>query len=212
MNIFIQHLFENQEYFVVYVIFIIFSICVHEFSHALIALSQGDDTAASLGHLTLNPMRQMGVMSIVLLLFIGVAWGAVPVNTQKMRHRFSPALVAFAGPFSNLLLATIFSGITVLILVLAPDATKLIKYLTLASVLNMLLFILNMLPVYPFDGWQILSNFFPLHRLKGEWVNAFALAMIIAVFSLFHYLYITALYCTGILFDAIDFLIRIFSL
>ena len=94
--------------YIMWVTVVMFSICFHEYSHAYAALLQGDSTAAERGHLTMNPMVQMGTFSIIMLLFIGISWGSVPVNRRKFRHKYSDALVSFAGPAANVLLFLVF--------------------------------------------------------------------------------------------------------
>ena len=88
---FIARLIENPRVYAPLALIVIFSICAHELMHAWTALKQGDDTAARLGHLTLNPLKQMGVVSLVMFAFVGVAWGAVPVDPSRMRRRWSHA-------------------------------------------------------------------------------------------------------------------------
>ena len=90
--------------YIMWVTVVMFSICLHEAAHAYVAMKQGDPTAANHGHLSLNPIKQMGTFSIIMLLLIGIAWGAVPVDPRRMRHKYSEALVSFAGPAANLLL------------------------------------------------------------------------------------------------------------
>ena len=111
MSLFIQQLWENPPFFFAVAIIVIFSICCHEFMHAYIALKEGDPTAADAGHLTLNPFRQMGLWSLIIFAFFGLAWGQVPVRHDRMRHRHGPPLVAVAGPATSLALAV---GFTVL--------------------------------------------------------------------------------------------------
>ncbi|MCX6995813.1 MAG: site-2 protease family protein, partial [Kiritimatiellaeota bacterium] len=79
MNFFIVQAWEQPFFFFAWVGIVTFSICVHEFAHAWMALRCGDDTAARAGHLSLNPFRQMGPSSLIALLVVGIAWGAVPV-------------------------------------------------------------------------------------------------------------------------------------
>ena len=69
---------------------------------------RGDSTAADQGHLTLNPLKQMGMFSLIMLLVAGITWGQVPVNPNMMRRRYSHALVAAAGPLTNIALFFIF--------------------------------------------------------------------------------------------------------
>jgi len=122
--LFIQTLFKDPTFGILCIIAVVFSTCCHEYAHARVALWQGDSTAADEGHLTLNPLKQMGPMSLVMLLFLGLAWGAVPVSKSRMRHPYSDALVSFAGPATNLLLALI-SGILFCVCLLAFSNTSL---------------------------------------------------------------------------------------
>ena len=171
MHLFINNLWENPNYFFMQILVVVFAICCHEYMHARVALWQGDSTAADQGHLTLNPLRQMGPISLVMLAFIGIAWGQVPVNPQRMRHKYSDALVSFAGPATNLALAVIFCFVIALIVIIAGKqnfgdagmdmSNNAINLFYLGAILNFVLFIFNMLPAPGFDGWHILSSFYP---------------------------------------------------
>ena len=103
MNLFITQAFTDTKMFLMITLVVVFSICLHEFFHAWTALQFGDTTAADRGHLTLNPLRQMGPMSIIMFLILGFAWGAVPVNPAVLRakNRHAPAIVSLAGPATN---------------------------------------------------------------------------------------------------------------
>ena len=83
MNIFLFSAFTDTRLFLLTTLVVVFSICLHEFVHAWTALQFGDTTAADRGHLTLNPLKQMGPMSIIMFLILGFAWGAVPVNRSE---------------------------------------------------------------------------------------------------------------------------------
>ena len=114
MSFFISYLGQDPLYYFSWVLAVMFSICVHEYAHAAVALRLGDDTAAREGHLSLNPFVQMGGSSIFMLLIIGIAWGAVPVNRARLRGRvMGEALVSLAGPLANLALALVFSFLAV---------------------------------------------------------------------------------------------------
>src|SRR5512137_2480723 len=129
MNFFVSSLAQDPFYFFSWVGIVAFSICFHEYAHASMALKRGDDTAAKLGHLTLNPMVQMGPMSIVMLLLIGIAWGAVPVNPGRLRTRADAALVSFAGPAANLLLSLLFGGVVGALSLLGdPSASLIVRF------------------------------------------------------------------------------------
>lgn len=160
---FIKYLTENPPFFISTVVVVIFSICMHECAHAWAALRQGDTTAADNGHLTLNPVKQMGPLSLFMVAFIGIAWGAVPVNPARMRHKYSHALVAFAGPATNIILAVIFLILIIVVFRLPQtEMMEMVKLLVIqGAALNIVLFIFNMLPIPILDGWTIFSYFIP---------------------------------------------------
>jgi Zn-dependent protease len=160
-------------------IILLVSFPVHEFSHALAAYRLGDGTAKLFGRLTLNPIVHFdpigGLMLIVSGLFSGIGFGwakPTPVNPMNLRGgRESEALVAFAGPASNLVLAAaaalplryiIHSTIRFDI----PD----VVYLVLLDlvVINLALAIFNLIPIPPLDGSKVLYAFLP-PRLVWQW-------------------------------------------
>lgn len=159
MGAFIQVLFQDPREFITHVLVVIFSICVHEFAHAWVALKRGDDTAAQAGHLSLNPLVQMGSTSLIMLLLFGLAWGQVPISPVRLRRR-DRAMVAFAGPAANLLLCALFALIAALTRRLGDQGLA-FELAWIASALNGMLFALNMLPLPILDGWSVLGGFFP---------------------------------------------------
>lgn len=163
MSLFISTAAQDPFLYFSWVLIVAFSICLHEYAHALTALRYGDDTAARSGHLSLNPMVQMGPMSLLLLLVFGIAWGAVPVNPYRFR-RSEAALVSFAGPAANLLLCLVFSALTIAsaLLPLSDATAELVgRFFQVAARANGVLFVLNMLPIPMFDGWTVGAMFFP---------------------------------------------------
>jgi Zn-dependent protease len=178
-----------QEYFM-WILLVGFSVCVHEYFHAAAALWQGDSTAADSGHLTLNPLVQMGIVPILILLFVGITWGTVPVNPARMRHRYSNALVSFAGPFSNVILFFLFSiGLVLMKGGSSSNEAVLILFGT-GAILNIVLFIFNMLPVPILDGYKVFSYFIPaLDRNNSELKNAFMLIIFLFAFFSFEKIY-----------------------
>ena len=183
MNFFVSNLAQDPFYFLSWVGIVSFSICFHEYAHASMALKRGDDTAAQLGHLTLNPMVQMGPMSIVMLLLIGIAWGAVPINPGRLRTRADAAMVSFAGPAANLLLSLVFGGAVAALLSLGdPSASLIVRFCAYGCVANGVLFVFNMLPVPMFDGWSIFSLFVPAMRdvdpQKAQNISLIVLAIV----------------------------------
>ena len=156
---FIQQALTDPTLYFSWIVFVMFSICCHEYAHAYTALHFGDDTAARNGHLTLNPLVQMGLQSLIVLALFGIAWGAVPVSSGRVRRAPQRALIAFAGPLMNLILCLIFSLLTVV--AGAFGAKSAVSFLFIGGAVNGMLFVFNILPVPVLDGFAVLSAFHP---------------------------------------------------
>lgn len=182
---FISYLTQDPWFYFTWVLIVIFSICVHEFAHASVALRLGDPTAADRGHLSLNPLVQMGPTSLVVLGLFGIAWGAVPVHVGRLTRR-GGAAVAAAGPAANLilsvlaaLLATVFS----LPLWGAAGFERVGEFFRLAGLANAVLFLLNMLPVPMLDGWAVFSLFVPpMRTVSAEVAQALTMVFFVVLF------------------------------
>lgn len=202
-DIFIQRLFDDPRSFFMLTFIVVFSVCLHEYSHAQVALWMGDSTAADRGHLTLNPLKQMGFFSILMLLILGFAWGAVPVNPARMKNKYGRLLTSFAGPAVNLILfalAWIFFGITCN-LQNAPHSAMI--FLGLFGLMNFVLFVFNMLPVPGLDGWNIYTWFFPkLAMPNSEVVKG---AMVILIFVAFMFVSCLFRFARSVMQTAPDF-------
>ncbi len=198
--LFVQTLSVDPAGYFIWVFIVLFSICCHEYAHAQAALWQGDSTAYDRGHLTLNPFKQMGVISIITLLIIGISWGAVPVNPNRMKHKYSEALVAFAGPFTNLLLFLVFSAASAATpsITLNPDISyNLHRLFFTGAMINMVLLVFNLIPIPPLDGWGILSTLFPnIHKINPELKHGIMVALFILVIYSFNILYSFGYYAT----------------
>ncbi len=188
---FVKELFSDPGNYVLWVAVVMFSICCHEFAHAYVALRQGDHTAAEAGHLTLNPMVQMGPLAIGVLLLFGIAWGMVPVSPWRLRHKYSHALVAFAGPATNLLLFLAFAGLLAVTITFgrhaaAGDSDRVLagfmQLFWTGAVLNIVLFCFNLLPAPILDGWVVITYFFPrLEQVPQEARNASIFIILVGV-------------------------------
>jgi Zn-dependent protease len=177
---FLQKLFTDPLVFLWWLLIAVFSVCVHELFHALAAYWQGDTTARDRGYFTLNPLVHMGAPSILILLLTGMCWGSCPVNPSRFRHHYSDALVSFAGPFANLLLMALTAFLAALLFVIPPSwllspslAENLGSFLNMASLMNGTLFLLNMIPIPPLDGFGVLAYFVPGTRRAFASVEAY---------------------------------------
>ncbi len=154
------------------------AITVHEFAHGLSAyMLGGDDTAKRAGRLTLNPLVHIDPLGGILFLVVTRLFGwakPVPVNFGNLHknRKYGPAIVSFAGPFSNLILA-IMSAILLHILsgVRVEEGSMAMKVLTpiagmvfLSVRINVALFIFNLLPIPPLDGGRIVQSLLPYNQ------------------------------------------------
>lgn len=133
---------------------------VHEAAHAWVAYRLGDDTAARQGRLTLNPLAHLDPLGAIMALVAMIGWARpVPVNPWRLRYgpRVGGALVAAAGPFSNLLMAALVA--IPWRLGLFDGAPKLVLTVAWTFVaLNVALFLFNLIPLAPLDGISVLSG------------------------------------------------------
>ena len=144
---------------------------VHEFSHALASHVQGDDTARRMGRLTFNPIKHIDLLGFLLLLIVGFGWAKpVQVDPYNLRNgRLGMSLVAFAGPFSNFVLAFILGLVFRFDLLPVVIQTRGISGVTeilgfaafLAIFFNLILGIFNLIPLPPLDGSKVLGGLLP---------------------------------------------------
>jgi len=155
---------------------VLIAIDIHEIGHALVADRLGDDTPRRAGHISLNPFRHMDQFGIVMLVVtalsgMGFTYGFTPISEGRLRERskFGPAIVALAGPVMNLLLAVlvaiplarstgfVFNADGSTSYALAGNA-QLFDFVFQLFVINVFLFVFNLVPFPPLDGWRILSE------------------------------------------------------
>ncbi len=157
--------------FLVVLIGWIFSLCLHEFSHALVAYYGGDTTVKDKGYLTFNPLKYTHpVYSLLLpLLFlmmggIGLPGGAVYIEKWRLRSKTWETAVSLAGPFSNALLALTLG----LILQFAPlSASGIWPGLAFLGLLQISAVVLNLIPLPPFDGFGAIEPYLAMDiRMK----------------------------------------------
>ena len=140
---------------------------VHEFSHALTAHGEGDQTARRMGRLTFNPIKHIDLLGFLLLLVVGFGWAKpVQVDPYNLRHgRLGMSWVALAGPLSNFVLAFLLGPIFRLNLLSEPNLHSLTGLLGVAlSVIifyNLILGIFNLIPLPPLDGSKVVGGLLP---------------------------------------------------
>ena len=139
---------------------LIFALSFHEFAHAWMAYKCGDNTAARMGRLSMNPLAHLDPMGSLMILFVGFGWAKpVPVDSRLLGNpRTDMMKVAAAGPIANLILA-FASGLLLRILSpagLLPESMAVLMYYF--TRINITLAVFNMIPVAPLDGSQIFSG------------------------------------------------------
>ena len=146
---------------------LLFSLTVHEYAHARMALAFGDPTAKLNGRVTLNPLAHLDPIGTLALFLVHFGWAKpVPVNPMNLHpRRLGDIMVSLAGPLSNLLLAMV-SGLLLRLWVFKgnPNHTysehiSILLSWTLA--VNLMLCLFNLIPLFPLDGHHILREFLP---------------------------------------------------
>lgn len=184
-----------------YLTTLIIAFTVHEFSHAYFANKFGDPTAKLLGRVTLNPTVHFDFLGIILLLIAGFGWARpVPVNRDNFsKPRLMGVIVSVAGPLSNLLLGVLGTLIYVALVrygVLDSISNdKLIEairiFFGLFTVMNFFLFLFNLIPLPPLDGYRILEDLVPRSMLgtlqKFEQYSMFIFLLILVIPGLQRY-------------------------
>ena len=153
---------------------VLLSMTLHEAMHAFMGYWLGDDTAKLQGRLTLNPIKHIDpILTILLPVMLAIVGGPifggakpVPLNPDRVRYdEWGAALVAVAGPLTNLIIAFVAYGAYVLVGGL--NAGLLGEILMIAVVVNLGFFIFNMLPIPPLDGSRVLYALAPEFIRRG---------------------------------------------
>ncbi len=173
---------------VAYILAVLLAIVLHEVSHGLVAQKCGDDTARLSGRLTLNPLKHLDALGTLCLLIVGFGWAKpVPVNINNFKERKKGLfLVSIAGIVTNLVLAffsvAFYIGLLFLsVRIFSITATNifviylvnfLCNFFEFSAVINLSLMLFNLFPVYPLDGFNLVtalssySNNFVIHMQR----------------------------------------------
>ncbi|MDL2363407.1 MAG: site-2 protease family protein [Patescibacteria group bacterium] len=181
-----QHLDLQTILFII--ITIIISLAVHEFMHAFIGFKLGDRTAHDEGRLTLNPLAHIDpVMTVLLPIGTLLLFGApilaakpVPFNPYNLKYdEFGAAMIAAAGPLSNLALAVV-GALALNAVGFGNEVAR--NFLQIFTELNVALFVFNLIPIPPLDGSRVLYAFSPepLRRILQD-IEPYGFFIIIAL-------------------------------
>jgi Zn-dependent protease len=167
----LNYLFTNPLYFFIWVAAILVAITVHEFAHAWASDRLGDPTARLQGRVSLNPLAHLDPLGTLMLVLFRFGWGKpVPFDPFNLRNpRRDSALISFAGPAADLILAVILAILIRLgHLFLGPTAYIFELFLTPFITLAVTLAIFNLIPIHPLDGGKVLIGLLP-EKLAYQW-------------------------------------------
>lgn len=198
--------------FLTYVIPIIFAITVHEVAHGWVAFKLGDNTAKSLGRLTLNPIPHIDILGTIIIptilyltspFIFGFA-KPVPINYNNLRNSKKDVIyVSIAGPLSNIIMALLWT--LVLYIALLYGWFILGKMAAIGIFFNLLLAIFNMIPIPPLDGSVMIRTILPRRYLNQyDQLEVYGIFIVFALMfaGLFNFVILPALmFCLGLLSD-----------
>ncbi len=166
---------------------LLLSLSVHEFSHGMVSTLLGDSTPGRDGRLTLNPLRHLDIFGTLMLLTAGFGWAKpVRIDINSYKNKYSGlVLTSLAGPLSNFLIALLFTFFLRLIVVY--DAFKflqtdsVINIIQYVMIINILLFIFNMVPIPPLDGSRIITALFNRNKDFVQNYNRYGVYLLLAL-------------------------------
>lgn len=158
-----QELFTNPVSVLIWLSVLVISLSVHEAAHAYSAFWLGDPTPKLQKRLTLNPAAHVDYWGLLFIIFVGIGWGRpVQFNPYNLKNpRRDAALIAIAGPASNIVLA-FFGALAVFVLsVFGVQPTIVYEILLQFILLNIALAVFNLIPVEPLDGFKVVAGILP---------------------------------------------------
>ena len=194
---------------------LLLSLSVHEFSHGMVSTLLGDSTPGRDGRLTLNPLRHLDLFGTLMLLTAGFGWAKpVRIDINSYKNKYSGlVLTSLAGPLSNFLIAVLFTFFLRLIVV--NDAFKfmqtesVINIIQYVMIINILLFIFNMIPIPPLDGSRIITALFNRNREFVQNYNRYGVYILLALLMMNRFFDIEILPISGVMSSILGLMISL---
>ena len=183
-------------------------ITLHELSHGFVAYKLGDTTAKDAGRLTLNPIKHLDIMGILMMVVFHFGWAKpVPVNMYRFRNpKRGMAITAVAGPLMNVLITIVFLFLYGLLFRPLGEHNYLMEMIYLTAYLSISFAIFNIIPISPLDGSKVLFSVLPSERydqlMRYERYGMILLLVLVAT----HVLGSPLSTATGWVFDRLFFL------
>ncbi|MBC8079667.1 MAG: site-2 protease family protein [Gorillibacterium sp.] len=210
-------IFRHPEFIPFIFLVLMIAFTLHEFAHAFAADRFGDPTPRSMGRVTLNPQVHLDILGTILIFLVGFGWAKpVLINPSHFRKpRIMGIIVSLVGPLSNLLLVIlgmlVFYSLDTfgLFATMSPGVHNAIAlFMHFHIQLNLILFLFNLLPLPPLDGYRILLDLLPLPaRLKLQQISqwfVFIFLLIIFLDPLYEVTLGPVFELTVPIFDGID--------
>jgi len=177
-----------------YFLAVCIAISFHEYAHSFSAYKCGDITPKANGRLTLNPFAHFSGLGLLSFLIVGFGWAKpVKINPNNFRnHKKGLIAVSLSGVLTNLALAFLFSGVLSVLGAVELDYSNLMinfiyYFVYFCVVLNLALFIFNLLPIYPLDGFNFLATFLKYDNKFVQFMYRYGpILLIIAIMPVFY--------------------------
>jgi len=198
---------------------ILLGLTVHEFCHAFCAWKLGDDTAREQGRLTLNPIKHIDIVGFIFIVIAGFGWAKpVQFDPERLKNlRRDKALIAAAGPLSNMVLGVILVFIIKAIVFYHESIgayfnvfiENLFYVLFVAASINFGLFIFNLLPIPPLDGSHIVFSGLNISHETEDKIRKIGMPLLILILIIQNYTEITIIPIGNMVEAILDFLFSI---
>ncbi|MBQ0017310.1 MAG: site-2 protease family protein [Clostridiales bacterium] len=167
-------------YVFAFIIAVLVAMCSHEYAHAKVAYNCGDETPRLMGRMTLNPLRHYDILGLLCFLVVGFGWAKpVPINSRNFKeYRKGIFLTSVAGITTNFVICFFSCGLSVLMsfILTFVESIEWLSYIifffaltfSFMAQINFSLCVFNLLPIYPLDGFNIVSS---LTKSDNSFVN-----------------------------------------